>query len=121
MRVGEISDLTQLLLSKALEGARVRDLALPSNIANGDTPGYKRVDLNCQDAPAHALTAGRKAVGALNFLPQSEAGGPVRADRNTVSIEQESAESATNGPLYDTLLAVKKARGDIVNCAAGLR
>jgi flagellar basal-body rod protein FlgB len=92
-----------------------------SNIANVDTPGHKRVDVSFQDALAEALTAGRKAVGALNFVPQTEAGGPARADGNTVSIEQESAEFAPNGLFYDTLLAVKKARGDIVKTAAGLR
>ena len=39
-------DTTQLALERAIEGAALRHEALADNLANANTPGYQRVDVD---------------------------------------------------------------------------
>ena len=39
-------DTTQLALERAIEGAGKRHEALAANLANANTPGYQRVDVD---------------------------------------------------------------------------
>lgn len=52
-------DLTTSVLTQAMAGYSARNTAIANNIANADTPGYKRVDVTFESALADAVDADR--------------------------------------------------------------
>src|SRR3954462_13277791 len=79
-------DTTQLALQRAIEGASLRQSALANNLANANTPGYQRVDVDFHSALGRALSSGSGARGALertSFPAQTDGTGAVRADGGT--------------------------------------
>ena len=52
-------DLTTAVLTQAMAGYSARNTAIANNIANADTPGYKRVDVSFESALAVAVDAVR--------------------------------------------------------------
>ncbi|HMN98750.1 MAG TPA: flagellar basal body rod protein FlgB [Miltoncostaeaceae bacterium] len=56
-------DLTTAVLTQAMAGYSARNTAIANNIANADTPGYKRVDVTFESALADAVGADRERLG----------------------------------------------------------
>ena len=52
-------DLTTAVLTQAMAGYSARNTAIANNIANAETPGYKRVDVSFESALADAVEADR--------------------------------------------------------------
>lgn len=91
----------------------MRQQALAQNMANINTPGYRRVDVDFHQQLQSALAAtppGRLA--SPDFSVQHPAGDtPVRADGNSVDIDQEAsfvAENALEYQGYTSLLALRR-------------
>jgi flagellar basal-body rod protein FlgB len=118
-------DTTQLALQQAISGASVRQQALSANLANADTPGYRRVDVDFHGALAAAMSQGAYAPTALDqlsFTPQTDASaGAVRADGNTVDIDSESAKLAENALDQETMVQVAQTRIHILESAIGVK
>jgi flagellar basal-body rod protein FlgB len=55
-------DLTTAVLTRAMAGYSARNTAIANNIANADTPGYKRVDVSFESALAGAVDADRQRL-----------------------------------------------------------
>lgn len=55
-------DLTTAVLTRAMAGYSARNTAIANNIANADTPGYKRVDVSFESALADAVDADRERL-----------------------------------------------------------
>jgi flagellar basal-body rod protein FlgB len=110
-------DTTQLSLESAMRGSMLRQTLLTNNLANVDTPGYQREDVNFQGALQSALAGGQSPT-QVQFSPQTEAGS-VSADGNGVNGEQDSANLAENGLLYQNLTAVAAQREQILITAIG--
>ena len=55
-------DLTTAVLTKAMAGYSARNTAIANNIANPDTPGYKRVDVSFESALAGVVDADRQRL-----------------------------------------------------------
>src|SRR3954447_23212463 len=93
-------DTTQAALKATIAGASQRQQALAANLANANTPGYQRVDVDFHSTLAAALgDGGTDAGGRLEqaaFTPQVDASGATRADGSTVDIDSESAKIAEN-------------------------
>jgi flagellar basal-body rod protein FlgB len=103
-------DLTTHLLEQAMIGSSRRQSALANNLANANTPGYIRQDVDFQSALEGALEGGADVQG-LSFQATADRGaGPVRADGNTVDVDTEMASLNENSLLYQSLVAVQKAR-----------
>jgi flagellar basal-body rod protein FlgB len=116
----ELSDTTQQALGAALRGAQARHSALAGNIANATTPGYVRQDVDFHTTLRSALATGEKPRG-LAFSPRPDpSAGTVRADGNSIDIDNESAKLAANALEYQALVAVKEARGAAVKAALGI-
>jgi flagellar basal-body rod protein FlgB len=111
-------DTTQLALETAMRGAWTRQTLLTNNVANANTPGYRREDLNFQGALREAL-AGGGSPAAVQFQPEvsQRAVGP---EGNGVSIDQESALLAENGLEYEALAQVMGTRESIMRSAMGV-
>jgi flagellar basal-body rod protein FlgB len=117
----EIYDTTQLSLEKAIEGAAARQQAIAQNLANVDTPGYQRVDVDFHQTLANAMASGTDALSSATFSPQRDASATVRADGSTVDPDVESAAQARNGLEYEALVQISKARIDILQSAMGTK
>ena len=90
-------------LEKAIIGASARQQAIAENLANVDTPGYQRDDV---DFHRRCATPWRRAAGLAerHVLPPADAAAPVRADGTTVDVDAEAAAQARNGLEYEALV-----------------
>jgi flagellar basal-body rod protein FlgB len=113
----EIYDTTQLSLEKAIEGAAARQEAIAQNLANVDTPGYQRVDVDFHSALQNAMASGD--LPGATFSPQRDATATVRPDGSTVDPDTENAAQSRNGLEYEALVQISKARIDILTAAMG--
>jgi flagellar basal-body rod protein FlgB len=113
-------DTTQLALERAIEGAGKRHQALAANLANANTPGYQRVDVDFHGALAAAVEGGSESVAALSIgaTPDPTAGA-VRADGSTVDVDVESAKLAANALEHQAAVQVAHARIGILKAAMG--
>jgi flagellar basal-body rod protein FlgB len=114
-------DNTELGLERAISGSEMRQSLLANNVANANTPGYQRQDVNFHSALAQAMGTGDPAaIASVQFSPQRQPQ-TMQADGNGVDIDVESAEMAKNGLEYESLVSVAKARLDIIQTAMGAK
>ncbi len=117
----ELFDTVHVALERAIQGAGLRHEALASNLANVNTPGYRRQDVDFHSALQAAMPAGRDAVAATPIAAAADASAPMRPDGNTVDVDAENANLAQNALEYQALASVLRARGDILEIAIGVR
>jgi flagellar basal-body rod protein FlgB len=120
-------DTTQLALQQAMAGASQRQTALAANLANAETPGYQRVDVDFHGALQAALGSGdttqkRTSLQSLAFSPQADGSvGATRADGSSLDVDAESAKLAANALEYQAAVQVAHARIDILRTAIGVK
>jgi len=95
------------LLSRLLDVASLRHRVIAQNVANVNTPGYHRLDLDFEDAFARAVADGDPAA-ALRVQPSivEDTSGPERADGNNVDIDNELSRLEKNTLLYRTFAQI---------------
>jgi flagellar basal-body rod protein FlgB len=119
-------DTTQLALERAVTGASQRNEALAANLANANTPGYQRVDVDFHSALASAMSPDddatrRSSLASMAFTPQADTSvGATRADGSTVDVEAESAKLSANALEQQAAVQVAKARIGILQAAIGV-
>ena len=116
----ELFDSTHHALVAALRGSGTRQKALADNLANVDTPGYRRKDVDFQSALRTAMSGDRETDG-IQFAPQTDGTAPVRVDGNSVDVDTEGAALAENSLTYDALAQVVIARNGILKSAMGVQ
>ncbi len=90
------------MLSAVLDSTALRQNVLANNIANVNTPNFKRLDVEFKNALNAALQSDQP--GALdNFRPTiiKDKSALSRGDGNTVSLQKEVGEMAENALLYN--------------------
>ena len=112
-------DTTQLSLIAAMRGSLQRQSVLTNNLANVDTPGYQRQDVDFQSTLNDAIQSGQP-LDSLSFQTVTDPQ-VVRADGNGVDAEKEQAYLSENGLLYQSLTQVAAAREQILQAAIGSR
>jgi flagellar basal-body rod protein FlgB len=121
----DLFDSTQHLLEGALRGAAARQAALATNLANVNTPGYQRVDVDFHSVLRDAVADGDAEIEAVAhetvFEPEADATATMRLDGGTVDLDVEAAELAQNGLEYQALVAAAHARVNILRAAIGVR
>jgi flagellar basal-body rod protein FlgB len=117
----ELFDIVHVSLERAIQGAAQRHEALAANIANVNTPGYRRQDVDFHSALQAAMPGGRDAVAGTAFSAAVDQTAQARQDGNTVDIDSESANLAKNALEYEALAQVLRVRGDIIEIAIGVR
>ena len=114
-------DNTQLALERAISGAALRQEVLANNLANAETPGFQRSDVDFHETLATAMRSGDSTrIESTGFSPQQDPQ-TLRADGNGVDIDVESANMAKNGLEYEALVSIAKARIGIIQSAMGIR
>ncbi|MCR4685496.1 MAG: flagellar basal body rod protein FlgB [Lachnospiraceae bacterium] len=106
------------VMEKAADGAWLRNEAIAHNIANVDTPHYKRQDVSFEAELKHALKASKyvsldekvKNLNERDRLSHVEprvytdyAGFSYRLDGNNVDIDNENVELASNQIKYNAI------------------
>jgi len=104
---------TLRLLERALDASSMRSWALSNNIANANTPGYKRLDVDFARALKDASQAGTAlaATHANHLQARAGAGAPalvsqdssMRVDGNSVDVEFEMVRAAENSIYFAAL------------------
>jgi flagellar basal-body rod protein FlgB len=105
------SDTTYALARKLLDASALRQEAIASNIANAETPGYRRIDVATDFAnQLKAQMSSGLSPTSLNSLEPSLAEDPkartVRPDGNSVDIEHELLAMNKNAVEYGFLTEV---------------
>ena len=101
-----------------MRGSMLDQTYLANNLANADTPGFQAQTVNFQGELESAMQSGQ-SPSAVNFSASNE-GGVNSADGNGVNAEQESADLAENGILYQDLTQIAATREQILKTAMGL-
>lgn len=103
------------VLTKAADASWTRNEMITNNLANVDTPGYKRKDVSFQNYLLQELTSGDSTslrtrvndveVGNLNATVYTDFTElSYRLDGNNVDIDTENVEFASNQLYYQTVL-----------------
>src|SRR5687767_11705034 len=101
-------DSTFHALNAALGASGMRQQAIANNIANVNTPGYQRKDVEFDGALRKALEA--DAEGDSSLLAElkptvtTDQRATMRQDGNSVDIDQEMADLAENNIRYNALV-----------------
>ena len=114
-------DNTQLALQRAISGASMRQEVLANNLANAETPGFQRSDVDFHTKLAQAMKTGEAASIENTAFQAQRDNQTLRADGNGVDVDVESATMAKNGLEYDALISVAKARVMIFKNAMGVQ
>jgi flagellar basal-body rod protein FlgB len=96
------------VLTQLLGAASLRHRVIAQNVANVNTPGYRRLEVAFEEDLARALAS---PEGAAGVKPRVVVGdGPERVDGNTVDIDQEMNDLAKNALLYQAAAQIMTSR-----------
>ncbi|MGE5672567.1 MAG: flagellar basal body rod protein FlgB [Mycobacterium leprae] len=90
------------VLTNALQAAQMRQMVLANNVANANTPGFKRSHVEFEQQLAKALQEGRDPVAVQPAVVQ-ETNTSLQPDGNNVDMEVEMTEMAQNQIYYAAL------------------
>ena len=115
----ELFDTVHVALERAIQGSGLRHEALSQNLANVNTPGYQRRDVDFHSALQAAMPGGSSSIARVPFGPAVDGAAPVRADGNSVDIDTENAALAQNALQYEAMTQVLRDRDEITRSAMG--
>jgi flagellar basal-body rod protein FlgB len=104
------------LLLRLLAATELRARVVSGNLANLNTPGYKRREVNFEDLLRSALDRGA-SVEKVEAEVETDATSPARPDGNNVSLELELNSLRENRLLYETYAAILEGRMDLQRLA----
>ncbi len=88
-------------LAGLMDAAELRHSVISHNLANVNTPGYRRLEVIFDDALEEAGGTSGSGSSARPIV-QEEQGLPVRADGNNVDIDREAVQLDKNALTYQT-------------------
>ncbi len=103
-------------IERGLDAAWLRNDVIAQNIANVDTPGYKRKVVQFEEFLDSEMKTGQISSGKTKLssdgirISEDPAKSSYRSDGNNVDIEHEMALMAANSIRYNTL--IQKMNGD---------
>ena len=106
-------DVTSSALEVAIKGTEARQSVLANNLANVNTPNFKRSDVSFQGALASALQSSNGDASVVDntaFSTSTDSSTSMRADGNNVDVDVESANLAKNQLLFDSVMAIDTKR-----------
>jgi len=110
-----LADSTTAALAKSLDGLAERHRAIASNIANVETPDYKRVKISFENELRKALqepseSQAKSAIRNVQAEMSQDYETPGRADGNNVNVDAEVTELIKNSLSYQTTAALLNLR-----------
>lgn len=122
MRQGFLTDVTSITLAKTLDAVAARQKVIANNIANVETPGYKRSYVTFEDELRSVMetSSGRNRLRKVKELTHSsrvDVLSPTRADGNNVNIDAEIADLAKTSLNYKAAVTIMESRGAMLRSA----
>jgi flagellar basal-body rod protein FlgB len=94
--MSEINDIVDII-GAGIKAESLRQKTIANNVANLQTPGYRRVDVNFQDLLAKALeSSGDGDLSDLEAVTYQPKNTVVKSNGNDVSLETEVGEMVKN-------------------------
>ncbi len=87
------------LLSRLMDAASLRHRVIAQNVANANTPGYRRLEVSFEELLGQC-SAGRPGRQAAEPKVVEAEGDVARADGNNVSLDAEMGRLSKNALLY---------------------
>ena len=109
------NDPTQVALVRLLDSTALRHRVLTANLANADTPGYVRQDVNFEEQLAEAVRTGN--LDRFSASVSEDRVSPARADGNNVAIDQELSEISKNALMHQMGIQLLQAKLSIQRIA----
>src|SRR5689334_19327380 len=105
-------DLTDLVLQRGLEGAGLRQQLLSNNLANANTAGFKRSDVDFESSLSAALSSNdpTRSADDVAFEPATDTTSAMTPDGNNVDVDQELSNLTANSVQYQALAAIERSR-----------
>lgn len=122
MSNGLFSDLTTRLLIKSLDCCGLRQRVIANNIANVETPGFKRSQVSFETKLHQVLTTSdeqlaEKQIESLSPEITVDTESPARPNGNNVSVEKEMVDMAKNSMQYETLIQLLNLKSAMIRAA----
>ena len=113
----DISSSNESQLLRLLQGTGMRGQAIADNLANQNTPGYRRKVVEFESLVADAMRTGN--VDPASIVPKvtEDFKTPTGVDGNNVSLELESGAGRENRVLSETYLTLLEAHYSILETA----
>lgn len=102
------------LLLKLMSASTERARVIAGNVANENTPGYRRQVLRFEDLLHDALKTGRADVNEVDPRLEEDFVTPAKPDGNNVNLELELNADRQNRLLYDTYAAMLQSHFDLL-------
>jgi flagellar basal-body rod protein FlgB len=109
-------------LERAMSGAQLRQTVLANNLANANTPNFKRSDVDFHDALALAFArpgATTADIGAVQFGVTTDSSTTMQVDGNNVDVDTEMSDLSSNALDYQGMTSVLTSRIKILQTAMG--
>jgi len=113
--MSKVEDRSIQILQRMLDLTAERHRVLANNLANINTPGFKRMDLQFGNDLAAAVKEG--SLARLDVDATEDTSAPVRPDGNSVQLETELSEVSKNAMLHQMVLGVLSQRMGIMRTA----
>jgi flagellar basal-body rod protein FlgB len=117
--VAETSSVLELI-EAGIRAESLRQKAIASNIANLQTPGYRRIDVKFQELLAKALdksgAADLKEIKPQIYRPKQT---PVKSNGNDVDLEAEVGEMVKNALLHKVFIRLLNKKYSQMELAIG--
>ena len=108
------------IAASGMAAERLRLDVTSANLANANTAGFKRSDVDFQSSLAAALGGGsEQSVADTSFQTQTDTSSSMQADGNNVDVDQEMAKLSQNALDYQSLVAVAGSRLKMLQTAIG--
>jgi flagellar basal-body rod protein FlgB len=109
---------SRLLLS-LLDATAQRARVIAGNVANQNTPGYRRQVLDFEERLREALARGRgpDELARLEPVVREDALTPARADGNNVNLELEMSAMRQNRLMYEMFSTLHASRANLITAA----
>ncbi|HEY3265985.1 MAG TPA: flagellar basal body rod protein FlgB [Armatimonadota bacterium] len=118
-----LTDITQDVLSSAMDAIALRGRAINNNIANVETPGYQRQDIAFEAALRTALDTGQydpeQQPDLATVVPAvvNDASSPARENGNNVDADAEMAKLAENTLRYQAIIEAMTSKNALLKTA----
>lgn len=105
------------LMRQMMSAAQLRHQVVSHNLANVNTPGYHRKDVDFEEQLGAMLRAGSQTTDLLTPRIFEEEGLPERADGNNVDVDREIGQLNKNSLLYQTWSQILASRVSMMRSA----
>ncbi len=114
---GIFDDPTRAALASSLDACALRNRIVANNVANADTPGFKRRTVSFEESLSRALTGGTDDITEIQHIKptvETDQTPSTRPDGNNVNVDKEMAELARNSIKYNALVELYRLKGQML-------